>query len=127
MLTPLTLWPQTVEDDALQIDSPEQEPVDDFGDSDFEELHLPSTPSPAVERANPFDASSSPTRTAKSTLSPQQSLKKRRRLRRPKEKPRSEQLDYQESLPYATEFIEDMDAKLEEIVRRLVDCVRAKD
>ncbi|GAA6053733.1 hypothetical protein JCM3770_003189 [Rhodotorula araucariae] len=113
--------PDPMEDDALQIDSPEQEPVDDFDVSDFEELHLPATPSPATERANPFDSS------GRKSTSPQQAPKKRRRLPRPKEKPRSQQLDYQEALPYATESIEEMDKKLEEIVRRLVDCVRAKD
>lgn len=111
-----------MEDDAIQIDSPEQEPVDDFDGSDFEELHLPGTPSPSVERANPFDTAG-----RSKTTSPQQAAKKRRRLRTPREKPRSEQLDYQKSLPYPTESIEDMDNKLEEIVRRLVDCVRAKD
>ncbi|GAA5836406.1 hypothetical protein JCM11251_007072, partial [Rhodosporidiobolus azoricus] len=108
---------RAMEDDALQVDSPEQEPVDDdFDDEDIEELHLPVTPSPAFERANPFDG-----------LYKKSPIKKRRRLVRPKEKPRSEQLDYPKSLPYETESLEEMDRKLEEIVRRLVDCVRAKD
>lgn len=108
-----------VEDDAIQVDSPEQEPFDEFDDDIDEELILPGTPSPAFERANPFDA------LGRKSLSPQP--KKRRRLVRPKEKPRQEQLDYPESLPYETESLEEMDHKLEEIVRRLIDCVRAKD
>ncbi|GAA5854935.1 hypothetical protein JCM8547_004128 [Rhodosporidiobolus lusitaniae] len=108
----------SMEDDAIQVDSPEQEPVDDdFDDEDIDELHLPATPSPAFERANPFDG-------LYGKKSPQ---KKRRRLVRPKEKPRSEQLDYPKSLPYEAEGLEEMDQKLEVIVRRLVDCVRAKD
>lgn len=49
------------------------------------------------------------------------------KLARPKEKPRQEQLDYQKALPYETESLEVMDARLEEILRSLVDCVRAKD
>lgn len=110
-----------MEDDALQIDSPEQEPIDDFDEEDFEELHLPATPSPGLERANPFDG------LGRKSLSPQQQIKKRRRLVRPKEKPREQQLDYQNSLPYKAEGLEEMDRKLEEIVRRLIDCVRAKD
>ncbi|GAA6033408.1 hypothetical protein JCM8097_006736 [Rhodosporidiobolus ruineniae] len=109
---------ELMEDDALQVDSPEQEPFDDFDDEDIEELHLPVTPSPAFERANPFD------NLYGKGKSPQ---KKRRRLIRPKEKPRSEQLDYPQSLPYEAESLEEMDQKLEVIVRRLVDCVRAKD
>ncbi|BGP18854.1 hypothetical protein JCM10213_003509 [Rhodosporidiobolus nylandii] len=110
-----------VEDDALQVDSPEQEPFDDFDDEEIDELHLPGTPSPAFERANPFDGLYGANGAKKS---PQ---KKVRRLRRPKEKPRSEQLDYPNSLPYQAETIEEMDEKLEFIVRRLVDCVKAKD
>ncbi|BGP22448.1 Proteasome activator BLM10 [Rhodotorula toruloides] len=108
-----------LEDDAIQVDSPEQEAFDEFDDDIDEELILPGTPSPAFERANPFDA------LGRKSLSPQP--KKRRRLVRPKEKPRQEQLDYPESLPYETESLEEMDRKLEEIVRRLIDCVRAKD
>ncbi|KAI5481022.1 proteasome activator subunit 4 [Pseudohyphozyma bogoriensis] len=49
------------------------------------------------------------------------------RLEKPKEKPREEQLDYQNSLPYPVESIEEMDAKLEFIVKRLIACVHAKD
>ncbi|GAA5990324.1 hypothetical protein JCM11641_006250, partial [Rhodosporidiobolus odoratus] len=109
---------RVLEDDALQVDSPEQDPVDDFDDEEIDELHLPPTPSPAFERANPFDALDG------SAKSPS---KKVERLRRPKEKPREQQLDYPQSLPYETESLEEMDQKLELIVRRLVDCVRAKD
>jgi proteasome activator subunit 4 len=121
LLTLLLVVSPTVEDDALQVDSPEQEPVDDdFDDEDIEELHLPGTPSPAFERADPFDglygAGGSP---KKSPL--------RKKLQRPKEKPRSQQLDYVNSLPYEAETLEEMDEKLEFIVRRLVDCIRAKD
>ena len=46
---------------------------------------------------------------------------------KPKEKPRLDQLDYQKALPYETESLEEMDTRLELILRRLVDCVRAKD
>jgi proteasome activator subunit 4 len=46
---------------------------------------------------------------------------------RPKEKPRETQLEYQNALPYEVETLDVMDQRLDEIVRRLVDCVRAKD
>ncbi|GAA5990546.1 hypothetical protein JCM10908_003124 [Rhodotorula pacifica] len=116
-----------MEDDAIQVDSPEQDPVD-LDDDDIEQsLILDGTPSPQYERQDPFDAAATPGGRHKS-LSPKSSVvKKRKRLIKPQEKPREEQLDYPESLPYETESLEEMDAKLEEIVRRLVDCVRAKD
>lgn len=79
----------------------QQEPVDDIEDEDIDELHLPATPLP-------------------STTSPSKPSK-------PKEKPRESQLEYQRSLPYEVESLQVMDQRLEEIVRRLVDCVRAKD
>lgn len=118
-----------MEDDAIQVDSPEQDPVD-LDDDDIEQsLILEDTPSPQYERQDPFDpkagGSSEP---RNKSLSPKSSLvRKRKRLIKPHEKPREEQLDYPESLPYETETLEEMDAKLEVIVRRLVDCVRAKD
>lgn len=100
-----------MDDDILELDSPEQEPVDDMADDDLlDDLHLP-----------PGAAGTSPMPTSKDTPH------KTRKLRKPKEKPRNEQLDYPNSLPYATESIEVMDGRLDVILRRLVDCVRAKD
>lgn len=92
------------EDDVLEVDSPEQEPVDDLEDYEVDELHLP------------------PTSTAAGTTA-----KRRSKLARPKEKPREKQLQYLDSVPYGCESLEEMDRRLEEIVRRLIDCVRAKD
>ncbi|GAA5921528.1 hypothetical protein JCM1841_000553 [Sporobolomyces salmonicolor] len=114
----------TVEDDALQVDSPEQDPVDEIDDEEPDELHLPATPSPAFERANPFD---DPYRRSVSPSPTKPKTKPKPKLVKPREKPREEQLDYPQSLPYEAESLEEMDAKLEEIVRRLIDCVRAKD
>lgn len=79
----------------------QQEPVDDIEDEEVDELHLPTTSAPSNSKAS--------------------------RLDKPKEKPRESQLEYQQSLPYEAESLEVMDGRLEEIVRRLVDCVRAKD
>lgn len=73
----------------------------------MDDLQLPSTPG----------ASSLLTPTKKATS----------KLPQPKEKPRETQLEYQQSLPYPVEGLDEMDRRLEEIVRRLVDCVRAKD
>lgn len=114
-----------MEDDAIQVDSPEQDPVDLDDDEVEQSLILDGTPSPQYERANPFEPSSAGTATK--PTSPKSASKKRTRLIKPQEKPREEQLDYPENLPYENERLEEMDSKLEEIVRRLVDCVRAKD
>ncbi|GAA5959559.1 hypothetical protein JCM21900_003196 [Sporobolomyces salmonicolor] len=114
----------SMEDDALQVDSPEQDPVDEIDDEEPDELHLPATPSPAFERANPFD---DPYRRSVSPSPTKPKTKPKPKLVKPREKPREEQLDYPQSLPYEAESLEEMDAKLEEIVRRLIDCVRAKD
>lgn len=81
--------------------------MDDIEDEEMDDLQLPSTPG----------ASSLLTPTRKSTC----------KLPKPKEKPRETQLEYQKSLPYVVEGLEEMDGRLEEIVRRLVDCVQAKD
>lgn len=114
-----------MEDDALQVDSPEQDPVDEIDDEEIDDLHLPATPSPAVERANPFDSHRQVTSPTPNGSNP---IKKRKaKLVRPKEKPRNEQLDYPQALPYEAESIEEMDHRLEEIVRKLIDCVKAKD
>jgi len=99
-----------MDDDILELDSPEQEPVDDLDDDDLVmDLHLPPT--------------------AKGPASPAHDRTKqtRRKLQKPKEKPRTEQLDYPKSLPYEVETLDEMDQKLELILRRLIDCVRAKD
>lgn len=77
----------------------QQEVVDALPDEEVDDLHLP-----AIASASP-----------------------RAKLQQPKEKPREEQLEYQKSVPYETETLEEMDRRLEEILRRLVDCVRAKD
>ncbi|KAM0751556.1 hypothetical protein T439DRAFT_300497 [Meredithblackwellia eburnea MCA 4105] len=93
-------------DDILEVDSPEHPPVNDLADDEFEELQLPSrltSPGPTTSR-------------------PPNS-----RLDWPTEKPRSKQLDYQNALPYEVETLEEMDLKLEHIVRRLVECIKAKD
>ncbi|GAA5895195.1 proteasome activator BLM10 [Sporobolomyces salmoneus] len=114
-----------MEDDALQVDSPEQDPVDEIDDEEIDDLHLPATPSPAVERANPFDSHRHVTTPSPNGSNP---VKRRKsKLVKPKEKPRKEQLDYPQALPYEAESIEEMDRRLEEIVRRLIDCVKAKD
>ena len=98
-----------MDDDILELDSPEQEPVDDIDDGDLaEDLHLP----PAARDASPQQDRAKPAK---------------RKVPKPKEKPRTEQLDYPKSLPYAVESLEEMDGKLDLILRRLVDCVRAKD
>lgn len=111
------------DDDVLEVDSPEvgdgappsratgltpspvlqQPPVDGIEDEDEEELVLPPS------AATPVSIPTTP------------------RLAPPKEKPRAEQLEYQKSLPYAVESLEEMDGKLELIVRRLVECIQAKD
>jgi proteasome activator subunit 4 len=87
----------------LEVDSPEQEPADDIEDyGDIDELSaLP------------------PATTA--------SMKKPGKLHKAKEKPREDQLQYMDSVPYECESLHEMDRRLEEIVRRLIDCVRAKD
>ncbi|KAH8929547.1 hypothetical protein BT69DRAFT_1292546 [Atractiella rhizophila] len=41
--------------------------------------------------------------------------------------PREKRLEYSDQLPYACESLEEMDARLELIVRRLVECVRARE
>ncbi|KAK4703918.1 hypothetical protein P7C70_g2289, partial [Phenoliferia sp. Uapishka_3] len=97
------------DDDMLEVDSPEHPPVDDIEDEEYEELALPSS------AASPAPAT--PPRAQPSTS----------KLDRPKEKPRHEQLDYQKALPYEVESLEVMDQRLEFIIRRLVDCIRAKD
>ena len=73
--------------------------MDDLPDEEIEDLHLPASAS--TELAS--------------------------KLQRPFEKPREQQLEYQKSLPYETESLDEMDKRLELILRRLVDCVRAKD
>lgn len=114
-----------MEDDALQVDSPEHDPVDEIDDEEIDDLHLPATPSPAVERANPFDSHRHVPTTSPNGSNP---IKKRKtKLVRPKEKPRKEQLDYPEALPYPAESIEEMDERLELIVSKLIDCVKSKD
>lgn len=82
----------------------QQEPVDDIEDIDSSDaLFLPPS-------------SSQPQATGGKLLS-----------QRPKEKPREEQLEYPLALPYECEGVEEMDARLDVILRRLVDCVRGKD
>ncbi|KAM0792923.1 hypothetical protein ACM66B_002682 [Microbotryomycetes sp. NB124-2] len=103
-----------MEDDHLEVDSPEHAPVDDIEDEEIDELHLPGTPS----------GSTPSTPQASSSLRPSF---KRAKLKKPKEKPRENQLEYQRNLPYQVESLDEMDQRLEEIVRRLIDCVRAKD
>ncbi|KAH8919753.1 hypothetical protein BT69DRAFT_1352911 [Atractiella rhizophila] len=41
--------------------------------------------------------------------------------------PREKRLEYSDQLPYACESLEEMDTRLELIVRRLVECVRARE
>ncbi|KAK4048054.1 Proteasome activator BLM10 [Microbotryomycetes sp. JL221] len=102
-----------MEDDHLEVDSPEHEPVDDIEDEEIDELHLPGTP-----------GASTPSTPQTSSLRPPF---KRAKLKKPKEKPRETQLEYQRNLPYEAESLDEMDRRLEEIVRHLIDCVRAKD
>ncbi|KAK4046499.1 Proteasome activator BLM10 [Microbotryomycetes sp. JL201] len=102
-----------MEDDRLEVDSPEQAPVDDIEDEEIDELLLPGTPGGSAPSTPQAAALKGPF--------------KRSKLRKPKEKPRESQLEYQRNLPYEVETLEEMDRRLEEIVRRLIDCVRAKD
>ena len=89
------------DDDVLEIDSPMEPAVDIDEDEDEEMPHLS------------LDAGSS-------DRSPQPTKK-------PKGENRHLQLDYPHALPYACETLEEFDARLDHIIRRLVDCVRTKD
>jgi proteasome activator subunit 4 len=85
------------DDDILEVDSP-MEPAVDLDEDEDEEM-------PALS----LDGAAS----------------------QPAKKPRTEnrhlQLDYPQSLPYVCETLDEFDARLDHIIRRLVDCVRAKD
>lgn len=96
------------EDDVLEVDSPEQPALDDILDEDYggDLDDLSALPPPASSAVT---------------------MKRERKLQKPKEKPREKQLQYMESVPYECESLQEMDNRLEEIVRRLIDCVKAKD
>lgn len=98
------------EEDFIEMDSPEEEPADLIDDSDLiADLHFP----PGMGPPSPVNLKTGATR--------------KRKLAQPKEKPRTEQLVHQQSLPYAVESLEYADGQLEFILSRLLDCVTAKD
>ncbi|SCV72468.1 BQ2448_4005 [Microbotryum intermedium] len=107
------------EDDILELDSPEAEPIDLIEDEEGDDdLHMPSSPSHKKGLASA--AAPAPAPASSSTNTPS-------KLWKPVEKPREQQLQYQNALPYPVESWQEMDQKLELIVRRLIECVRAKD
>ncbi|SPO23145.1 related to BLM10 - proteasome activator subunit [Ustilago trichophora] len=89
------------DDDVLEIDSP-MEPAVDIDDDEDEEMPILSLDGGSSDR------SSQP-------------------AKKPKGENRHLQLDYPQSLPYECESLEEFDARLDHIIRRLVDCVRTKD
>ncbi len=89
------------DDEILEVDSP-MEPAIDIDEDEDEEMALLN-----LDGTTP-DRSQQPAKKAKG---------ENRHL----------QLDYPQSLPYVCESIEEFDARLDHIIRRLVDCVRTKD
>ncbi|SJX61736.1 related to BLM10-proteasome activator subunit [Sporisorium reilianum f. sp. reilianum] len=90
------------DDDVLEIDSP-MEPAVDLDEDEDEEMPILS-----------LDGGSTADRTAHPA-------------KKQKGENRNLLLEYPNSLPYTCETLEEFDARLDHIIRRLVDCVRAKD
>ena len=90
------------DDDILEIDSP-MEPAVDFDEDEDEEMQVFS-----LDGGSSSDPSPQPTKKSKGDN-------------------RHKQLDYPKSLPYACETLEEFDARLDHIIRRLIDCIRTKD
>ncbi|EPQ28803.1 uncharacterized protein PFL1_03606 [Pseudozyma flocculosa PF-1] len=97
-----------MDDDVLEIDSPMEMAVEyeDSEDDDVPTLSLDG-------------GASSPAKAAAGS-----SLKQPKKA---KVENRKAQMDYPESLPYPCESLDEFDRRLDEIIRRLVDCVRTKD
>lgn len=72
------------DDDMLEIDSPEQEMLDDVIDEVEVDALLDGTETPSIAIS---------------------------KVSKPAEKPRKDQLEYANALPYETESLEEMDAK----------------
>ncbi|KAJ1028660.1 hypothetical protein NDA16_001826 [Ustilago loliicola] len=89
------------DDDVLEVDSP-MEPAVDLDEDEDEEMPVLNLDGDGPSR------SSQPAKKSKG---------ENRHL----------QLDYPQSLPYTCESLEEFDARLDHIIRRLVDCVRTKD
>ncbi|PWZ00606.1 hypothetical protein BCV70DRAFT_199880 [Testicularia cyperi] len=90
-----------MDDDVLEIDSP-MEPAVDLDEDEDEEVPLLNLDGTVAEPS---------AKTAKKSRSENRHL----------------QLEFPESLPYACETLEDFDARLDQIIRRLVDCARTRD
>ncbi|CDS82081.1 related to BLM10-proteasome activator subunit [Sporisorium scitamineum] len=90
------------DDDVLEVDSP-MEPAVDLDEDEDEEMPILN-----------LDGGSSSHRSAHPA-------------KKHKGENRNLQLEYPNSLPYTCETLEEFDARLDHIIRRLVDCVRAKD
>ncbi|EST07615.1 Protein of unknown function DUF3437 [Kalmanozyma brasiliensis GHG001] len=88
------------DDDILEVDSP-MEPAVDIDEDEDEEMPVLNLDGTITER------------------SPQ--------AKKNKGENRNLLLDYPNSLPYTCETLEEFDARLDHIIRRLVDCIRTKD
>ncbi|PWN54156.1 hypothetical protein IE53DRAFT_24314 [Violaceomyces palustris] len=94
-----------MDDDVLEIDSPMEPPVDIEDEEEEEEIAQFSLD--GFSR-NGVDV-------------------KAKGKKNKGEEDRAAHLDYQESLPYACESLQEFDERLAFVIRRLVDCVRTKD
>jgi proteasome activator subunit 4 len=94
------------DDDILEIDSPLEQPVD-IDDDEVDELLL--------EGRNGRSTTATSTNSMKPIHYPS------------KPEDRSSMMLYSESLPYECESLEEFDARMDLICRRLVDCVRTKE
>ncbi|KAN0063131.1 Proteasome activator BLM10 [Thecaphora frezii] len=97
-----------MDDDVLEIDSP-MEMMVEYEDSE-DEADVPHLSLDAIQPALSKPAAAEPKMTKKAKM-----------------ENRKAQLEYPDSLPYACETLEEFDARLDHVVRRLVDCVRTKD
>lgn len=109
-------------DDILEIDSP-MEPTIDLP-SEGEELEKEKE-TPRIPSTDRFGSAPNNEDDDDTIKIPRVEVPKH--LRRPTETPREQVLDYQEHLPYPVESLEEMDARLDLIARKLVDCVEARD
>lgn len=98
-------------DEYFQIESP-LEPPADIGDEDEDLVAADTTLPPSVRLA-----------TTKFESSPRPHKKKKMS----RDDKRRNKLDWPESLPYETETLEEFDARLDFVRRRLVQCVETRD
>lgn len=96
------------DDDILEIDSPLEQPVD-IDDDEVDELLLEGRGARATNGASNTNASMKPIHYPS----------------KPEDRP--SMMLYSESLPYECESLEEFDARMDLICRRLVDCVRTKE